>query len=153
MVQLEGKCAANWAFTAVAAVEGTYAIKNDKLVKFSDQQVIDCSEDYGNEGCGGGFMDQAFWYMIDQGLAGNKTYPYVGSKQNCKYSQSQKIVRVGKCAKVPSGVHDKLISAIVQQPVSVAVASEQFMLYDRGIYDGDCSHELDRGMLLVGYGT
>lgn len=48
VVQLEGKCAANWAFTAVAAVEGTYAIKNDKLVKFSDQQVIDCSEEYGN---------------------------------------------------------------------------------------------------------
>lgn len=52
----EGKCAANWAFSAVAAYEGLYAIKMESFIKFSDQQIIDCSGEYGNEGCGGGFM-------------------------------------------------------------------------------------------------
>jgi hypothetical protein len=27
------------------------------------------------------------------------------------------------------------------------------MLYERGIFDGDCTLDLDRGMLLVGYGV
>ena len=27
------------------------------------------------------------------------------------------------------------------------------MLYERGIYDGECTTDLDRGMLLVGYGS
>lgn len=98
-------------------------------------------------------MDQAYWYMIDNGMASNQSYPFKGSNQNCKYSQAQKIVKVGRCARVPGGVYLKLISAVIQQPVSVAVSSEKFMLYERGIFDGDCNHDLDRGMLLVGYGA
>lgn len=101
-VKTEGKCAANWAFSAVGAVEGLYALKSGNLIKLSDQQIIDCSGDYGNEGCGGGFMEQAFWYIVDSGMASEKSYPYVGQNQKCVYSQSQKVVKVGKCAKVPA---------------------------------------------------
>ncbi len=60
---------------------------------------------------------------------------------------------MGRCAKVPSGIYDKMISAVVQQPVSVAIASETLALYSGGIYDGECSDDIDRGMLLVGYGA
>lgn len=68
-------------------------------------------------------MDQAYWYMIDNGMASVQTYPYVGKTQNCKYTQAQKVVKVGRCARVPSGIYLKLISAVIQQPVSVAVSS------------------------------
>lgn len=85
-------------------------------------------------------------------MATEKSYPYVGIFQKCKYSQSQKVAKLGKCAQVPSQKYDKLLSAIVQQPVSVSVASEEFMLYERGVYNSDCSLDLDRGLLLVGYG-
>lgn len=98
-------------------------------------------------------MDQAYWYVIDYGMASEKVYPYTGQNQTCRYSQSQKIVKLGRCAKVPTKIYSKLISAVVQQPVSVAVASTKFMLYQRGIFDSECSTDLDRGMLLVGYGT
>lgn len=81
-------------------------------------------------------MEQAFWYIIDHGMANEKSYPYVGAHQNCKYTPSQRVVQLGKCAKVPSKIYQKLLSAVVQQPVTVTVASEKFMLYERGIYDG-----------------
>lgn len=97
-------------------------------------------------------MDQAYWYVIDQGLATEKSYPYVGEVQKCKYTQAQRVASISRCAQVPPQNYNKLLSAIVQQPVSVAVASEDFMLYERGVYSGTCSLELDRGMLLVGYG-
>lgn len=74
-------------------------------------------------------MEQAYWYAIDNGMASDKSYPYFGQNETCRYSQSQKIVKLGRCAKVPSQVYNKLISAVVQQPVSVAVASTKFMLY------------------------
>lgn len=98
-------------------------------------------------------MDQAYWYMIDQGVATESSYPYNDSKTiGCTYSPPKKAITVGRCANVPSGIYDKMMSAVVQQPVSVAIASESFVTYSGGIYDGDCNDEIDRGMLLVGYG-
>lgn len=98
-------------------------------------------------------MDQAYWYMIDQGVATESSYPYNDSKTiGCTYSPPKKAITVGRCANVPSGIYDKMMSAVVQQPVSVAISSESLVTYHGGIFDGDCNDEIDRGMLLVGYG-
>lgn len=68
-------------------------------------------------------MEQSFHYIIDNGLTTEKSYPYVGKEQSCTYSQSQRVLRLGRCAKVPTKNYEKLLSAVVQQPVSVALAS------------------------------
>lgn len=47
-VQNQGTCGASWAFAASGALEGLYAGTKGKLIKFSDQQLLDCSDDYGN---------------------------------------------------------------------------------------------------------
>jgi len=58
-----------------------------------------------------------------------------------------------QCARISSGNHSKLISAIIQQPVSVALDFSQDMkFYSGGIYDGACSTKLTHAMLLTGYG-
>ena len=49
-------------------------------------------------------------------------------------------------------IYQKLLSAVIQQPVTVAVDSQKFMLYQKGVYTGSCGTSVDRGMLLVGYG-
>ena len=58
-----------------------------------------------------------------------------------------------RCARIPSGNYSKLISAIVQQPVTVALDySVDMQQYSGGIFDGKCSTRLTHGMLLTGYG-
>ena len=136
----------------MGAVEGLVSLKLSVLTKLSEQQVIDCSGDYGNEGCKGGFMEQAFWYIIDDGIATNQTYPYTGTSSHCNYAPTKKYARFSRCARVPEKNYSKLLSATVQQPVAVSVDSADFQLYSHRIFTDKCGTDLDRGMLIVGYG-
>ena len=40
---MQGQCAACYAFSAVGALEGAYALAHDELVTLSEQNIIDCS--------------------------------------------------------------------------------------------------------------
>ena len=61
-VKNQGACGSCWAFSATGAIESAYSIKNKEMVNFSEQQMVDCSIETGNMGCGGGLMDYAFDY-------------------------------------------------------------------------------------------
>ena len=43
-VQKQGGCGGCWAFASVGAMEGEHFIKTKKLLKLSEQQVIDCDD-------------------------------------------------------------------------------------------------------------
>lgn len=65
-VKDQGACGSCWAFSAIGALEGAYALKNPStkgvVQEFSEQQLVDCDTKTGNEGCNGGEMYLAFEY-------------------------------------------------------------------------------------------
>ena len=84
----QGKCGSCWAFSAIGALEGLYAIQNGNIERFSEQQLIDCSTDYGNRGCNGGIMDNAFSYIEHFG-----NYIYSKNGQN-SYFKALRLIRI-----------------------------------------------------------
>lgn len=78
-VKTQGYCGGCWAFSAAGAMEGAYVIANKgPLTDFSMQQIIDCVTTFGNNGCSGGIMQDAFDYLRSSKLQTLASYPYIG---------------------------------------------------------------------------
>jgi len=135
-------------------MEGLNFIKTGKLVSLSEQQLVDCSGSYGNQGCNGGLMDQAFEYVIKNGITDEASYPYKARDGTCLKKTA--VVHIKGYHDVPSGQEAQLMPALDINPVSVAIEADQtcFQFYAGGILDNPaCGEQLDHGVLAVGYGT
>lgn len=155
-VKNQGQCGSCWAFSTTGAVESAWFLKNGTLVSLSEQQLVDCSTSEGNQGCNGGLMDYGFQYVVQNGLTSEAMYPYTATGPNtCKAKGLPVFANLSGFKDVPTNSETALMTAIVGQPVSVAVEADQdaFQFYSSGVLTKACGSNLDHGVLAVGYGT
>merc|ERR1712136_155727 len=126
-VKNQGQCGSCWAFSSTGALEGQHSIQAGELVSLSESQLVDCAADYGPKGCNGGWMDDAYKYIVaNGGIDTEASYPYVPQQRTCAFNSA-----------------------------TIDATSATFMSYQSGVYyDTTCSSvKLDHAVLVVGYGT
>ncbi|CAA7037457.1 unnamed protein product [Microthlaspi erraticum] len=138
----QGKiCSSDWAYSTVASVEGINQIVTGKLVRLSEQELIDCNTE--NHGCdGGGYMDAAFQFLINnKGLDSLDDYPYnslgLSGQCNRKMTKVYQAVTIDDYEDVLPNNEILLQKAVAHQP---------------GIFYGPCGTSLDHAVVIVGYG-
>jgi hypothetical protein len=152
-VKDQAQCGSCWAFSAVGAIEGAYAVAG-KSINLAEQELVDCGSSTGNMGCNGGLMDYAFQYVINsKGLATQDEYPYTGTDGTCQDVKTR-AGQISKFVDVAVNSADALKAAVAKQPVSVAIEADTsiFQSYTGGVInDSGCGTQLDHGVVAVGY--
>jgi len=157
-VKNQGSCGSCWSFSTTGALEGAYKLKYGTLESFSEQQLVSCDDV--DLGCNGGWMDDAFdWTAKNGGLCTEAAYPYTsgaGKNAACVTGCTANANVAPKShTDVTANSVTALMSAVAQQPVSIAIQANQaaFQSYSSGVLTGRCGERLDHGVLAVGYGT
>ncbi|KAK3173923.1 hypothetical protein Dsin_033095 [Dipteronia sinensis] len=58
-------------------MEGFIKLSTEKLISLSEQELVDCDKGGVNHDCNGGFIDDAFRFIIhNKGLMTESNYPY-----------------------------------------------------------------------------
>jgi len=158
-IKNQGQCGGCWSFSATGAMEGVHKISTDRLVGLSEQNLLDCTTSYGNDGCNGGAMQYAFEYVIrNGGIDTESSYPYQCSGPlKCRYTAAHRGATIASYSEVPSGSESDLQAAVHSRPVSVGIDASlsSFQFYKSGVYyEPSCSaKDIDHGVLAIGWGV
>ena len=147
-VKNQGQCGSCWSFSTTGSLEGLSYITGRGLPSFSEQELVDCTGNFGNYACHGGYVDNAFRYVESYGIMAESAYPYAGFQGQCRYTQGA--FTISGYADVARGDTNQLAAAVNNQPVSVAVDATNWQMYAGGVFT-DCGENLDHAVLLVGY--
>lgn len=155
-VKDQGFCQSCWAFAATGGLEGQHFRKTKKLVRLSDQNLVDCNKE--NLGCTAGSPENAYRYIErNGGIDKEESYPYIGKNGRCRFRPSEVGANCQGFVQVPAGDEfslQKAVASIGPIVVSLDASKKSFKLYKRGVYDDKaCSKKLiSHYALIVGYG-
>jgi len=174
----QGQCGSCWTFSVTGNMEGQYFLKYGKLLSFSEQLIVDCSQGcsnippYGpvcNQACSGGWQWNAFYDIVNWGgVELESDYPYTsggGSSGACKKDNTKltsKITNYTCLSGVNNGApaNEDQMAAYIQQhgPLAIALDAGYLQSYSGGVVDPwfpteECDpNALDHAVLIVGWG-
>jgi len=155
-VKNQGQCGSCWSFSSTGAIEGQLMIQKRQSFSLSEQQLVDCSTQFGNYGCRGGWMNNAFKYIAWAGGITTETqYPYTARDGTCHFNPASAVATVTGYRNLPRGDEESLKNAVASVgPIAVAIqANQNLQLYRGGIfYDPNCGLTMNHAVLAVGYG-
>jgi len=179
-VKDQGVCGSCWAFSATGNIEGQYFLKSGKLVSFSEQLLVDCSQGCSNipgegqacdEGCNGGFQWNAFYDLINWGgIETEDSYPYTsgdtGQGGTCQKNNALLMASFnnytclsGVTNGAPADEEQMAEYMMKNGPLAIALNAGYLQSYTGGIIDPwvprfECDPTaLDHGVLIVGWGV
>lgn len=83
-VKDQGHCGSCWSFSTTGSMESAHLIATGTPILLSEQQLIDCSISYGNNGCSGGLVEYAYNYAKHVPIETEEEYPYKQANQKCQ---------------------------------------------------------------------
>ncbi|XP_033480672.1 pro-cathepsin H-like isoform X1 [Epinephelus lanceolatus] len=159
-VKNQGHCGSCWTFSTTGCLESVTAIATGKLIPLSEQQLIDCAQDFNNHGCMGGLPSQAFEYIkYNSGIMTEEDYPYKGHDDTCHFEPELAAAFVLDVVNITSYDEKAMVDAVARlNPVSFGFeVMSDFMHYKEGVYTStQCKNTADmvnHAVLAVGYGT
>lgn len=164
-VKDQGSCGSCYAVASVDALESRLLREHKTHFNLSIQEIVDCSSNYDNFGCDGGFSHHVFQYIKDKGgLVDGEEYSYTAENGKCESANKTRIpINLAGYKYIRASDYQNqetlLKQALVQYgPIVVIVhVSVQFMYYSNGIFsDKDCHLKSENSkslhvLLLIGY--
>ena len=152
-VKNQSPCAASWAFSTTGVVEGSWKIAGHSLVSLSEQQLLDCSGYFGNNGCFGGYVSNSLSYVLQFGLTSEGNYPYTGNPTICNAGRiNPPAATITIYNHIQQDSPDALLAAVATSPISIDVQGDSWINYSGGVLNTPCtSTRYNLSALVVGY--
>ena len=152
-VKNQGACGSCWAFAALGAYEGSYAIRNNALIDASEQDVVSCA---GAGNCNGGWWGGALEWLVNHGTATEAAYPYTASNSACNTGAGTPYRAVawgyvGSGTGIPSV--NQLKQALCQYgPLAVGIhCSYALQAYTSGVLNEHENLPVNGGITMIGW--
>ena len=143
-------CGSCWAFAANGVHEVTWNMLKGRNFDLSEQQLVDCSRGYRNQGCNGGWYFWAWDYVKSfGGLNTQSQYKYTAVDQQCAANSGDKNAPISSYTQI-SATSAAVQAAIDQRPVAVAVDASNWSSYNSGVFS-NCGTSINHAVVAVGY--
>ncbi|XP_071835840.1 uncharacterized peptidase C1-like protein F26E4.3 [Apostichopus japonicus] len=155
-IQDQGDCASSWAVTTSAVASDRFSIQSNGTMNMtlSMQHLVSCNQK-GQQGCYGGHLDRAWWFLRKRGVVTGQCYPYKSGmsldmsmkKGSCyvpgkfapaicpdpvTYSERYKTSPPYRIAEYPREIQAEIMK---NGPVQAAMhVKSDFFLYKSGVY-------------------
>ena len=147
----QGRCGTCQDFSAIADIEGAWALAGNPLTKFSEQELIDCG---GGDGYG-------MKWVAAHGVATNKDVPLANHSDptlagcrgitNCTAALEKSHAHIDGVSCLTNHNESNILAMLQHGPVSVSICAGPLNGYHSGIIN--CTGTgIDHAVTLVGYG-